>query len=158
MKLFVLAGIKSISNLFDGSFFVPYLISVILKKIIKWPTRCTACLYGMLSRIILRFWVATALLPESECKGKANFGTDKQILSFFSKKTHLFLNLFCLMLIIRVLRGWFFFTLNKQKSRCILRAGKYSCKHLRQPRYFFTRKADLLFKNSPLPSFILAII
>ena len=87
MNLFVLAGIKSISNLFDGSFFVPYLLSVILKKIIKWPTRCTACLYGMLSRIIVRFWVATALLPESECKGKAIFWTDKQIASFFWKKS-----------------------------------------------------------------------
>ena len=32
MKLFVLAGIKSISNLFDGSFFVPYFTSIICSK------------------------------------------------------------------------------------------------------------------------------
>ena len=87
MNLFVLAGIKSISNLFDGSFFVPYLLLICHSKkiIIKWLTRCTACLYGMLSRIILRFWVATVLLPESECKGKAIFWTSKQIASFFWK-------------------------------------------------------------------------
>ena len=36
--------------------------------------RCTACLYGMVSRIIMLsfFNRVTALLPESEYKGKAN--------------------------------------------------------------------------------------
>ena len=88
MNLFVLAGIKSISNLFDGSFFVPYLLLIChSKKNPEWPTRCTACLYGMLSRIILLHRVATMLLPESECKGKAIFLTGKQIASFFWKKS-----------------------------------------------------------------------
>ena len=32
MNLFVLAGIKSISNLFDGSFFVPYLLLICHSK------------------------------------------------------------------------------------------------------------------------------
>jgi hypothetical protein len=50
------------------------------------------------------FTAVTALLPESECNGKANFGTGKQIQSFFSKKMHLFLNLFCLALIISALK------------------------------------------------------
>ena len=74
--------IKSI----DGSFFVPYFtwLTSGLKKIQR--TRCTACLYGMLSRIIALDQVATVLLPESECKGKANFGTDKQIAGKISNK------------------------------------------------------------------------
>ena len=40
----------------------------------------------MLSRIIALDQVATVLLPESECKGKANFGTDKQIAGKISNK------------------------------------------------------------------------
>ena len=100
--MFVLAGIKYF-QIIDGSFFVPY-ASCLIKKLSK--VVLLVC-NGMLSRIYRAcrsLTAVTALLPESECKGKANFGTGKQILSFFSKKMHLFLNHFCLVLIIRVLR------------------------------------------------------
>jgi hypothetical protein len=40
-----------------------------------------------------------------------------------------------------------FFTLNKRKSRSILRAEYIAASTLYQPRYFFTRKADLLLKK-----------
>ena len=66
-------------RLFDGSYFrsLLYFLTFGFKK--KPKTHCTACLYGMLSRIILLIRGATALLPESECKGIAFSWTTKQL-------------------------------------------------------------------------------
>ena len=72
MNLFVLAGIKSISNLFDGSFFVPYLLSAILENSKMTDTLYCLSVWNVV-KDHLAYRVATALLPESECKGKAIF-------------------------------------------------------------------------------------
>ena len=71
-------------RLFDGSYFrsLLYFLTFGFKK--KPKTHCTACLYGMLSRIILLVRGATALLPESECKGIAFSWTTKTFTIFFS--------------------------------------------------------------------------
>ena len=77
----------------------------------------------MLSRIYRACPVVTAvttLLPESECKGKANFGTGKQIEKFFSQKTHLFFNIFYLSLILRILRKLLFSTKTSKKTSLAL--------------------------------------
>ena len=71
----VCTGRKIISQLLkiDGSFFVPYFTLISLSDFSN-KDRCTACLYGMVSRIIMLsfFNRVTALLTESEYKGKAN--------------------------------------------------------------------------------------
>ena len=51
--LFVLAGNKYVYQIiFDGSYFVPYFTCNNLQQNKCRRPRCTACLYGMLSRII----------------------------------------------------------------------------------------------------------
>ena len=54
-RLIVCTGRNFISYKNDGSFFVPYLyfcfLSLVLKKTKQRTARCTACLYGMFSRI-----------------------------------------------------------------------------------------------------------
>ena len=70
----VCTGRKIISQLLkiDGSFFVPYFTLFSSFNLLN-KERCTACLYGMVSRIILLSQNrVTALLSESEYKGKAN--------------------------------------------------------------------------------------
>ena len=62
--------------------FLTLLLTFSFKK--KPKTHCTACLYGMLSRIILLVRDATALLPESECKGIVFSWTTKTFTIFFS--------------------------------------------------------------------------
>ena len=78
-------------RLFDGSYFrsLLYFLTFGFKK--KPKTHCTACLYGMLSRIILLIRDATALLPESECKGIAFSWTTKTFTIFFSWNSKPFL-------------------------------------------------------------------
>ena len=85
----VCTGRKIISQLLkiDGSFFVPYFTLFSLFNFLN-KDRCTACLYGMVSRIIvLSQNRANALLSESECKGKANFYICKLFRRFFAKKS-----------------------------------------------------------------------
>ncbi|MBR4065908.1 MAG: hypothetical protein IKJ97_04065, partial [Bacteroidaceae bacterium] len=72
-KLFVLAGII-VCQIIDGSFFVPYLLTFDINQ----RTRCTACLYGMLSRIIVLNDAQRSLFVESDDKGKAKIRTGKQ--------------------------------------------------------------------------------
>ena len=83
----VCTGRKIISQLLkiDGSFFVPYFTLISLSDFTN-KDRCTACLYGMVSRIIMLsfFNRVTALLPESECKGSTIF----YICKLFEKKNY----------------------------------------------------------------------
>ena len=85
--LFVLAGIyKSISIFIDGSFFVPYLffICTILKK---RTARCTACLYGMLSRIIvLSCGSKCTSFPKASAKVELFSELTNVLEDFFNKK------------------------------------------------------------------------
>ena len=91
----VCTGRKIISQLLkiDGSFFVPYFTLISLSDFSN-KDRCTACLYGMVSRIIMLsfFNSVTALLPESECKGSTIFYICKQMEKLFYQKIKLFLN------------------------------------------------------------------
>ena len=84
----VCTGRKIISQLLkiDGSFFVPYFtLFSSFNRLNK--ERCTACLYGMVSRIIMLsfFNSVTALLPESEYKGKANIWNPQAFEEIFFK-------------------------------------------------------------------------
>ena len=83
----VCTGRKIISQLLkiDGSFFVPYFTLISLSDFTN-KDRCTACLYGMVSRIIMLsfFNRVTALLPESECKGSTIF----YICKLFERKNY----------------------------------------------------------------------
>ena len=88
----VCTGRKIISQLLkiDGSFFVPYFTLFSLLNFSN-KERCTACLYGMVSRIILLSQNrVAALLSESECKGSTIFYICKQIEELFCTKIKLF--------------------------------------------------------------------
>ena len=88
----VCTGRKIISQLLkiDGSFFVPYFTLFSLFNFLN-KDRCTACLYGMVSRIIvLSQNRANALLSESECKGSTKIQIHKQTEKLFYAKIKLF--------------------------------------------------------------------
>ena len=85
----VCTGRKIISQLLkiDGSFFVPYFTLISLSDFSN-KDRCTACLYGMVSRIILLSFSIAALKPESDDKGKAKVWNRQAF-------TQIFFMLFC---------------------------------------------------------------
>ena len=88
--LFVLAGIyiKYINIFIDGSFFVPYLF-FICTVLLKRTARCTACLYGMLSRIIV-LRRKLNYLPKASTKVRQISFTANYFKLFFHKKSNYF--------------------------------------------------------------------
>ena len=65
-------------QIIDGSFFVPY-----ASCLSKARLYCLSVWNDVKDLSAFFQHCVTALLAESECKGKANFETDKQIKKFF---------------------------------------------------------------------------
>ena len=86
----VCTGRKIISQLLkiDGSFFVPYFTLISLSDFHEQrPLYCLSVWNGFKDHHAIVFHRVTALLPESECKGKANFYICKLFRRFFAKKS-----------------------------------------------------------------------
>ena len=113
----VCTGRKIISQLLkiDGSFFVPY-FTLILCPIFTNKDRCTACLYGMVSRIIMLSF-STALprcFPKASAKVVLFFISANKWRNFFAKK----LNFFKQVLIFNDLQKQIFSAFFKHQYRC----------------------------------------
>ena len=108
----------------------------------------------MLSRIYRRISFVSrvaALLPESECKGKANFGTDKLFQVFFSRKINFFRSHISLVLIFNDLQkqeksafSESFITAAPKVTKIIFNASK---KNAQQPSFFTKQPQHYPLKN-----------
>ena len=89
--LFVLAGNKYVYQIiFDGSYFVPYFTCNNLQQKKCRRPRCTACLYGMLSRIILLDDSQPRCLSKASTKVEQISEPQKLFDVFFHKKSNFF--------------------------------------------------------------------
>ena len=90
--LFVLAGNKYVYQIiFDGSYFVPYFTCNNLQQKKCRRPRCTACLYGMLSRIIsLNQYRNRGCFPKASTKVELFSEPQKLSGVFFRKKSNFF--------------------------------------------------------------------
>ena len=88
--MFVLAGKLYLNYLIDGSFFVPYFTLYSLFNFSN-KDRCTACLYGMVSRIIMLSQLALPrCFPKASAKVVQLFETANKSKKKFAKKIEKF--------------------------------------------------------------------